>query len=120
MISKVEHNHSGLLADGLMKAAETLHVSVDYLLGLTDDPTPAAEREETLGQLRAQVEELSANRLPPNDLADNAALAGTSSETTRPPGAQPVSVRRLQAAAGSGAMDLDEEVKTYAYFREEW
>ena len=43
VISKVEHNHSALLADGLMKAAETLRVSVDYLLGLTDDPAPAAE-----------------------------------------------------------------------------
>ncbi len=113
MIGHVEHNRSALLADGLMKAAETLNVSVDYLLGLTDDPTPAAE-------LRAQVKELSAHRSPANDLADNAALARTSSETTRPPGAQPVPVRRLQTAAGSGALDLDEEVKTYAYFREEW
>ena len=64
MISKVEHNHSGLLADGLMKAAETLHVSVDYLVGLTDDPTPSVEREETLDQLRTQVDELSAKPLP--------------------------------------------------------
>ena len=45
MIGHVEHNRSGLLADGLVKAAGTLHVSVDYLLGLTDDPTPAAERD---------------------------------------------------------------------------
>ena len=120
VVSAVEHSRSSLRIDGLTRAAHALGVSTDYLLGLTDDPTPSVEREETLGQLRAQVEELSANRLPINDLADNAALAGTSSETTRPPGAQPVSVRRLQAAAGSGAMDLDEEVKTYAYFREEW
>ena len=102
MISHVENNRSSLLFDGVIKAAHTLGVSTDYLAGLTDDPTPAAKL------------------VPPNDLADNAALAGTSSETTRPPGAQPVSVRRLQTAAGSGALDLDEEVKTYAYFREEW
>ena len=27
---------------------------------------------------------------------------------------------RLQTAAGSGALDLDEAVKSYAYFRHEW
>ena len=120
MISHVEAKRINLSAEKWVNAARVLGVSIDYLAGLTDDPTPSVEREETLGQLRAQVEELSANRSPANDLADNAALAGTSSETTRPPGAQPVSVRRLQTAAGSGALDLDEEVKTYAYFREEW
>ena len=102
MISHVESNRKVLRFDGVVKAAHVLGVSIDYLAGLTDDPTPAAKL------------------VPPNDLADNAALARTSSETTRPPGAQPVPVRRLQTAAGSGALDLDEEVKTYAYFREEW
>ena len=29
-------------------------------------------------------------------------------------------VHRLQTAAGSGALDLDESVKSYAYFRHEW
>ena len=43
MISMVENNHSGLLLDGAVKAAQELNVSLDYLVGLTDDPTPAAE-----------------------------------------------------------------------------
>ena len=41
----VENNHKGLLLDGATKAAQALNVSLDYLVGLTDDPTPAAERD---------------------------------------------------------------------------
>ena len=43
VISKVERGLSALLADGLTKAARVLGVSTDYLLGLTDNPTPAAQ-----------------------------------------------------------------------------
>ena len=64
MIGHVEHNRSALRYDGLVKAAKTLNVSIDYLAGLTDDPKPSAEREERLNQLEAQVDELSAKSLP--------------------------------------------------------
>ena len=37
-----------------------------------------------------------------------------------PASARPIAVHRLQTAAGSGALDLDEAVKSYAYFRHEW
>ena len=37
MISHVETGRSGLLGDGLSEAARVLGVSIDYLLGLTDD-----------------------------------------------------------------------------------
>ena len=43
VISAVEHNRSSLRLDGLARAAHALKVSSDYLLGLTDDPAPAAE-----------------------------------------------------------------------------
>ena len=58
----------------------------------------------------------------PGDLTDDQALSlpGTSSEIHELPGARPVAVHRLQTAAGSGALDLDEAVKSYAYFRHEW
>ena len=46
MISSVERGRSGLKVDGLVKACQALGVSVDYLLGLLDDPTPAAELSE--------------------------------------------------------------------------
>ena len=56
------------------------------------------------------------------DLTDDQALSvpGISSEIRQLPGARPIAVHRLQTAAGSGALDLDETVKSYAYFRHEW
>ena len=58
----------------------------------------------------------------PGDLTDDHALSlpGTSAEIRELPGARPIAVHRLQTAAGSGALDLDEAVKGYAYFRHEW
>ena len=57
-----------------------------------------------------------------DDLTDDQALSapGTSSQIRELPGARPIVVHRLQTAAGSGALDLDESVKSYAYFRHEW
>ena len=39
-VSAVECGRSGLKLDGLVNVAKMLTVSIDYLLGLTDDPTP--------------------------------------------------------------------------------
>ncbi len=60
MISRVEAGHRTLRFDGLVEAARTLGVSLDYLAGLTDDPAPAGllppallgEREADLVPLR--------------------------------------------------------------------
>lgn len=49
MISHVESGRSGLVGDGLTKAAEVLKVSTDYLFGLTDYPTPADELAKSSG-----------------------------------------------------------------------
>lgn len=40
MISHVESGHSDFQFDGLVKAAQVLNVSIDYLAGLTDIPDP--------------------------------------------------------------------------------
>ena len=40
MISHVESGHSDFQFDGLVKAAQVLNVSIDYLAGLTDIPGP--------------------------------------------------------------------------------
>lgn len=42
LISRAERGLSSLRLDGLATAARVLGVSVDYLLGLTDNPAPAA------------------------------------------------------------------------------
>ena len=41
MISTVEHGHSFLLLNGAIRAAQELNVSLDWLVGLTDDPGPS-------------------------------------------------------------------------------
>ena len=46
MISHVESGRSGLVGDGLSKAAAALQVSIDYLLGMTDEPAPVSELVE--------------------------------------------------------------------------
>ena len=43
VVSAIEHGRSSIRLDGLVRASLALDVSVDYLLGLTDDPTPTAE-----------------------------------------------------------------------------
>ena len=56
MISRVEYGQKRLRIDGAVAAARALGVSLDDLVGLTDDPTPAAA-------LAAEVREL---RTPPS------------------------------------------------------
>ena len=48
MISHVEKGRSGFVRDGLSKVAGILGVSIDYLLGLTNDPTPADHLAQSL------------------------------------------------------------------------
>lgn len=43
MISRVETGRSWLGCDALFKVVMVLGVSIDYLFGLTDDPTPASQ-----------------------------------------------------------------------------
>ena len=43
VISRVENGRSWLSRDGLSKMAQVLGVSIDYLFGLTNDPTPASQ-----------------------------------------------------------------------------
>ena len=44
VISAVENKRSSLRLTGAVKAAQVLDVSLDYLLGLTDDPAPVDDR----------------------------------------------------------------------------
>ena len=76
-------------------------------------------------ETRALRDEIRAQRAGPSvadDLTDDQALSApsTSPEIRTLPGTRPVAVHRLQAAAGGGALELDETVKNYAYFRHEW
>ena len=72
--------------------------------------------------LRDEIEARLGGPRVVGDLTDDQALSapGISSEIRQLPGARPIAVHRLQTAAGSGALDLNEAVKGYAYFRHEW
>ena len=94
MIGHAEHNRTGLLADGLVKAAQVLAVSTDYLLGLTDDPTPAGRSVSGIAETRAKYETEGQWRDVP--------------------------VREVKPAAGSGAETFGEEVIGYLPFRRDW
>jgi hypothetical protein len=87
---------------------------------LRDEIVSAVKSETQM--LRDEIRARLAGPWVVNDLTDDQALSapGTSSEIRELPGTQPIAVHRLQTAAGSGALDLDEAVKSYAYFRHEW
>ena len=90
-ISHVEHGRSGLVVDGLVGAARVLKVSIDYLAGLTDDPTPAAE------------------------------LAAVADPESPDGGEfRPAPVRELDAAAGVGTHVLSEGVAGRLWFPRDW
>ena len=98
MISMVESGQRSLRLEGAAAAAQALGVSLDYLAGLTDNPAPAARRSDQ----------------SPVIGLDPALASGDVS------GARPVPVRELAAAAGGGAVDLDETIVGYLYFRLDW
>ena len=96
MISHVETGRSGLVGDGLVSAARALGVSTDWLLGLTDDPTPAAEL----------IERLAEQSLPAPANEDEYAEIDHLSE--------------VAASAGVGAEVYDETVTGVVPFRRFW
>ena len=102
MISNVETGRSALLFDGATKAARELGVSLDYLAGLTDDPTPSAK----LAEVAAKVSELE----------DAGALAPAESREFRPV----LLTKGAGIAAGSGANAADERVLGSLAFRDDW
>ena len=46
VISRLEHGHQSIYVERLIELATTLQVSLDYLVGLSDDPTPV-KRQRT-------------------------------------------------------------------------
>ena len=98
MIGHVEHGRKALRLDGLAHAAQALEVSTDYLLGLTDDPTPAGQLTE---------------RAATHAIAEAAAPYAAAH-------ARPIRMRELEAAAGTGAAVYDETEVGNLWFRADW
>ena len=70
MISHVESGRATLHFDGLVKAARTLHVSLDYLAGLTEDSSPSEDRVSSnhSGLRRVPLRQLMRAEASPNDV----------------------------------------------------
>ena len=116
------------------EAVEHIQRALEVLEGrrvhLTEDPTPVDDRvmdeEERRRELEADLERMRAQAQRTEEelerlraqRSETVVADGLTDETE--PDAKPISVHRLQTAADSGAFDLDETVKTYAYFRSEW
>ena len=118
MISRVESGKKQLRFSGAVKAARELNVSLDYLAGLTDDPSPSAKLVSELAHALAKVSELE----------DAAALAttGVTSGGGRVlpfarPGISPVPlVQNAAIAAGAGGSVDGEYLLSYVPFRDDW
>ena len=101
-ISMVEHGKSRLRVDRLADAARMLDVSTDFLEGLTEDPTPAAQLTRALAAATGGV--------PFDDRQPHGA--------SRPDGDY-VGVFALATAAGGGGADA-ERVTGRLKFRRTW
>lgn len=116
MVSRVESGLKHMRFDGIIRAANVLQVSIDYLAGLTDDPEPAARLAETLRRERSGATELE----------DDEAVAATEHDTPRHhlfagPGITPVRLLRNASIAAGAAGHADEEhVLSYVPFRDDW
>ena len=102
-ISMVERGKSGWALGKIAAAARALDVSSDFLLGLTDDPTPAGELTRALAAATAAAE-----------LGDPAARAAAFEDGDY------VGVSELASAAGDGAVVEQERVTGRVKFRRAW
>ena len=104
LISLVENGRSGLSAAKLFTAAEHLNVSMDYLFGLTDDPTPSQELTVGLKTSAARIRDLEQmqDQGAPLDDADY------------------VAVSEVTTAAGAGAIIDTERVTGRMKFPRTW
>ena len=104
LISMVEHGRSNLSVANLSAAAKALGVSVDFLCGLTTDPTPARQLARELADSSTRVRDLEAQE----------AYVGTADNGDY------VGVCELAGAAGGGAVVEHERVTGRVKFRRGW
>ena len=117
VISEVEHNRFSLRLDGAVRAAEELGVSLDYLVGLTDDSTPAAELSSRLETLSGQrtVEPESPDKVLPFIPADASGSVGGEFDPVRR-----YECDDIRLAAGSHSFADIELVAGEVRFRRDW
>ena len=122
MIGHVENGRRHLLMDGAMKAAQVLDVSLDYLVGLSDDPTPTAESAAELQRTKEELDRLRRAAATPEhpdpDVSPIQSAPGWHDEDYE-------SVRRYESedvalAAGTGTFADQEPVPSEVKFLKSW
>ena len=113
MISNVEANRRSIRLDGLANAARELQVSTDYLLGLTDDPTPSSR---LLAELDVYRHELGDSTI----LYDPAAVGIKDDHTVDAGSTRYVEIHEVAASAGDGILIEDAPVKGHLAFQRDW
>ncbi len=104
LISMVEHGRANLSVANLSAAAKALRVSVDFLCGLTTDPTPA----------RQLAKDLAASGTRVRDLEEQQTYVGAADDSDY------VGVSELAGAAGGGAVVEHERITGRVKFRRAW
>ena len=149
VISAVENKRSSLRLTGAVKAAQVLDVSLDYLAGLTDNPTPVDDRareaearvhreearkreqleaalERSEAELQSRGDELERLRAqvaaePWPRVPLEVVLGGLSDDEAREhPTLRLVPELDVEAAAGTEAYVEQEPIVGHLAFREEW
>ena len=116
VISRIEAGQRPLRPEGIANAARELRVSTDYLLGLTDDPTPYAELAERLTRLDALEHEIRG----PSDLYDSTAITEEGGGGLDPASTRYVEIHEVEAAAGTGRLIEGAPVKGRLAFQRTW
>ena len=106
-VSHVLPDRLELLAHMLADAAREHEVSLDYLVGLTDDPTPSTVWAARLTEAEARAS------TPIISESGSAYEAGST-------GRRPVEVLEVASAAGGGAEVYDETPIGLLWFRSDW
>ena len=101
----VAHDRLELITRALISTARTHDVSLDYLFGLTDDPTPAAQRSEVIHTFTPTMPSLELL----NEGNDDGSLDR-----------RPVEVLEVAGAGGVGAEVYDETPVGLLWFRNDW
>ena len=95
-ISMLERGRAGASLENTSGIARELRVSVDYLFGFTEDPTPAADLQHELREKKAEIHDLRAGTASP--------------EPNEETWTEYVGIVEVDTAAGVGAVVGNEQV----------
>ena len=90
-ISMLERGRTGASLENTSGIARELKVSVDYLFGFTEDPTPAADLQHELKEKKAEIHDLRAGAARRNRARRRGRNTSASPRSTRPPASAPAS-----------------------------